>query len=221
MQHQLSINKTAFYQSLGNFSSSTKYVWFVLHGFGQLSRYFSKKFEGAADSEHYFVFPEATHRYYLQGFQGRVGATWMTSDRREYDIEDNIAYLNKLYETEFLSRNNPELKLVVLGFSQGLATAMRWMFAEKIKVESLIMWAGSYPHETDFAALKDYFLQMKIFAVFGDADQYFNQEIIDEKLKPIKESNVQIECVSFSGGHDIDLKTLVDLKNKISQSHER
>jgi hypothetical protein len=55
-----------------------------------------------------FVAPEARSRYYLTPPQGGphapntpVGASWMTSEDREHEIEDYVRYLDLLYAEIF------------------------------------------------------------------------------------------------------------------------
>ena len=63
------------------------------------------------------LFPEAMNRFYLHGYKGRVGATWMTSEDRLTDIEDNISYLEELTK-QTLDKHPTIEKVNVLGFSQ-------------------------------------------------------------------------------------------------------
>ena len=75
--------------------SHKKKLLIALHGYGQLAQYFAKKFDQLPE-DYALLVPEGMHRFYLQGSSGRVGASWMTKDGREFDIEDNLNYLNQL-----------------------------------------------------------------------------------------------------------------------------
>ena len=68
--------------------------------------------------------PEGLSRFYIRGTDGRVGASWMTRDERLSDIEDHISYLNHWWSSLGVPS---DAEIVVLGFSQGVATAARWL----------------------------------------------------------------------------------------------
>jgi hypothetical protein len=69
----------------------------ALHGYGQLAQFFARKF-AALDQSFGIIVPEGPHRFYLEGSSGRVGASWMTKEWREQDIEENTRYLLALIE---------------------------------------------------------------------------------------------------------------------------
>jgi len=68
------IRKTVRYYSLGKAAKNVKHLWFVLHGYGQLGRYFIRHFSSLKAEERLIVAPEAPNRFYLAGTGGRVGA---------------------------------------------------------------------------------------------------------------------------------------------------
>ncbi len=98
-ENHLKITKTARYYTLGELNDQTENVWFVIHGYGQLAEFFIKKFNVLNDGKTLIIAPEALSKFYLKEFTGRVGATWMTREDREHEIEDYINYLNTLYDT--------------------------------------------------------------------------------------------------------------------------
>ena len=85
----------------------------VMHGYGQLAKYFSRKFH-SCPSSYYIVAPEGPHRFYKQGYSGRVGASWMTKEAREVDIKDNLNWLNALLHKLTLGKTFEEV--ILLGF---------------------------------------------------------------------------------------------------------
>ena len=56
--------KTGRYFILGTPSDKIKEIWFVCHGYGQLSNSFLKDFEIINNDENLFVAPEGLHRFY-------------------------------------------------------------------------------------------------------------------------------------------------------------
>ena len=97
MKHKLKVSKTAIYHSEGNLKTA-KTIWIVLHGYGMLAEFFIKKFNPILNTETCVIAPEGLSKFYSKGFYGRVGATWMTKQNREDEIEDYINYLDQLYE---------------------------------------------------------------------------------------------------------------------------
>ena len=91
-EHQISIKKTAKVYTLGNITTA-KHVIVVLHGYGQLAKYFINKFKPLVDDDYYIIAPEGLSKFYLNGHSGRVGASWMTKEDRQIEINDQIEYL--------------------------------------------------------------------------------------------------------------------------------
>ena len=94
---KIQTTKSARYFQIGELNSMTKNVWIVLHGYGMLPEYFIKKFECIANKETVIVAPEALNKFYLKDNYSRVGSSWMTKVERHDDIQDNINFLNSIY----------------------------------------------------------------------------------------------------------------------------
>lgn len=101
---------------------------YVLHGYGQLPEFFIRKFQAQVQAGWRVVAPEGAHRFYLKGTDGRVGASWMTREARLDDIADQMRFLDALragLDAETGAEAGTALR-VLLGFSQGASTALRW-----------------------------------------------------------------------------------------------
>ena len=94
MEHHLTYSKSYRYEILPC-NGDSKNVLYVLHGYGQLSRFFIRKFS-ALQERYTIVAPEGMHRFYLEGSSGRVGASWMTKEDRLTDINDIMSFLNEV-----------------------------------------------------------------------------------------------------------------------------
>ena len=99
-EHNIIVQKSARYFTLGYPSDKIKSIWFVLHGYGNLASEFINSFEIINDGENYIIAPEALNKFYLKGFYGKVGATWMTKENRENEINDYVNLLDSVYETK-------------------------------------------------------------------------------------------------------------------------
>ena len=207
MSHYLTVPKTARYEIIGSIEQA-KIIVFALHGYGQLAPYFIRKFEGL-DEKIALVVPEGLHRFYLSGSNGRVGASWMTKEDRENDIQDNLNYLNALYT--HLRINNEKSRIVLLGFSQGGATAARWFTESPQLFHKLIMWASIFPPDISFPLkLED---TQSHFFVVGDQDEYFDSLEAESVCDFYKAHG--FKCLRYSGGHNIDTNLLKGILNQI------
>ncbi len=126
--HKIKTEKTAKIAVKGNLDSNKiKSVIIALHGYGQLAEYFIRNFNFLDENNFIVIVPEALNRFYLNGFSGNVGASWMTKIQREDEINDQVTYLNniiQLYKNETWFKSS---KKIVFGFSQGTAAAVRWL----------------------------------------------------------------------------------------------
>jgi len=204
-QHYIDIVQQAKFSTIGKLDANTKQVWIVLHGYGQLSQYFIRKFSTLSDSGHFVIAPEALSRFYINESSGRVGATWMTKEDRLKDIENYIHYLNTLYDS-FDFSGNP--KLTVVGFSQGAATASRWLANGHAHADRLLLWAGIFPPDMDVLNARDSLRATEVYNIYGSEDPYLNETKLEEQKKIVEQLRLPTKHVTFNGVHDIDSTTL-------------
>ncbi len=205
-KHNISTTKTATYYSLGDVASA-KTLWFVLHGYGYSAEHFITKFEPILNNEIAIIAPEGLSKFYLNGvgFDGKVGASWMTKDNRENEIKDYVNYLNQLYQSILKENNNSNTKINILGFSQGGATASRWLTNDKISCNNFILWASIFPDDISF----EKFSNVNTYFLYGDSDEYVTNERIIQQKEIFANSGIDIKTTVFKGKHDIPEKVLV------------
>lgn len=214
-QKNISVQKTARYFVLGEPSEQIKEVWFVLHGYGQLANYFLKKFEVLNNGFNLIVAPEALHRFYWQGFSGRVGASWMTKEDRLEEIKDYINYLNEVYDEVIAPFKRQKIKINVLGFSQGTATVCRWVTDKKAKVDNLILWAGIFPHDLNLEQEKTLLNDINSTIVMGDQDEFLTIDSVKKHIKELHEKGVNVQLTPFNGKHEIPSNELLLLAESL------
>lgn len=211
-EHHLTVARTARYYTLGELTDQTTHVWFCLHGFGQLAQYFSRKFEGLVNAHTLVVVPEGLSRLYLNGNYERVGASWMTREDRLAEISDFLGYLNALYDTVLQGRDPAGMHITVLGFSQGAATACRWVNAAHIRADRLILWAGFF--KNGLADLIDpaMLATVETHYVYGTQDEYFTLigDVAAYKAKLLADVPTLI-ITPFEGPHRIESDVLTNL----------
>jgi len=152
------------------------------------------------------IAPEGLHRFYVEGYSGRVGASWMTKEDRESDIEDYVAYLNTLY-TSLLSEIE-NIPVHLLGFSQGGPTACRWLAGSAIPFQSLILYATVFPNDFDFTVNRERLNQLSVQIAFGDKDMFASEETISEKMEWLTSKGISPCLQIFEGGHEIKYEVL-------------
>ncbi len=209
-EKRIQFEYNARYFQFGELNENTKNLIFVIHGYGQQAKYFLKKFESLNQQGNCIVAPEGLSRFYLEGFSGRVGATWMTKEDRLSDIENYIVYLNSIYES--LKPNlQKNISVSIIGFSQGSATASRWAASLPFDFSQLILWAGVFPPDMDFDKASAKFAKKKMFYVYGTEDPFLTKERLEEMKQLSQKLKVNPKIIKFEGGHEIDKETLNQL----------
>lgn len=214
MQHHLSFNFKARYYTSGEITKDTKHVLFVLHGYGQLAQYFIRKFSSLASKHVVVIAPEGLSRFYLDPIEGagrksnRVGATWMTKEDRLVDIENYMNYLDAVFTATI---GNGDVPVSVLGFSQGSATASRWILSKNIRFNRLILWAGILPTDMDFQLGADVLKDKSVVMVYGKQDPFLTDARFTEMKALVEKLNTKVDIITFEGGHDIEEQALLQL----------
>lgn len=198
------------YATLGSPGLQVKELIYVFHGHGQQAQYFIRKFRSIASDNRLIVAPEGLSKYYLEGFTGRVGATWMTKEDRETDIQNYVSFLNTLHA--HICAGLPSLqKITVIGFSQGAATATRWVNQSTFTVNRFILWAGILPYDMNIQKAHNRLESAEKIYVYGSKDPFVNEVKKDEMKHLAEKSALEFKEQVFEGVHDIDDPTLIQL----------
>ncbi|GHE61563.1 MULTISPECIES: alpha/beta hydrolase [Roseivirga] len=203
MEKRIGFEFNARYELLGTAGPQTDEVWLVCHGHGQLARYFIRKFSSIANEKRLIVAPEGLFRYYLQGYSGRVGATWMTREDRVSDITNYISYLSAVYREVIMPLNKP-LKITFLGFSQGAATISRLATMTSLPFDRLVLWAGIFPPDLPPIESSDRLRNKECLLVYGLADEFLSDERMAEQNGIARQLRVTPEVITFDGRHEIN-----------------
>lgn len=214
-EKETSFDFRARYFTTGQLGPQTRQVWVVLHGYGQLSQYFIRKFNTLTSRQIYVIAPEGLSRFYLSELtdQGRkdnrVGATWMTRENRLMDIDNYIRYLDAVFHRELAEYT--DTPVTMFGFSQGCATACRWAVQGNIHFDRIILWAGIFPPDMDFSAAHDAMQGKEITMVCGRQDPYLTEERLAEFDELARKLQVTPKKLFFDGRHEIAEDVLLNL----------
>lgn len=210
-EHYVAARRTARYYTLDP-AEEAREVWFALHGYGQLAAYFLPPFEALQNGHRLVVAPEALSRFYLPGHQ-RVGASWMTKEDRLTEIDDYLAYLDALYDRVFETLDRRRVRVHVLGFSQGAATASRWATLGRVEADRLILWAGELAHDLDLKAHAAALRRLNLTLVVGTEDEWITPKRLAEQEAILIEHSIPYRLRPFKGDHRLDVETLKLLAN--------
>ena len=201
--HHLLVPRTARYFTQGELESAEQ-LWFVLHGYSMLAANFLRWFEPALKPERVLIAPEGLSRAYFEekGVR-RVGASWMTKEDRDVEIEDYVRYLDVLAEQVQLGVAG-KARVEVHAFSQGTATACRWVAFGRTRVDRLGLWSGSVPPDLPLDRYGAALTRAGLTIAIGTRDTYIAQEDIDREQARLAAAGLLPVVLRFEGGHRVD-----------------
>lgn len=211
--HALPVTRTAHYAKLGEAGPHIRKIWIVTHGYGQLSKTFINRFHAVMDEETLVIAPEGLSRFYWGGFDGPVVASWMTREDRLDEIADFCNMLDQLYQ-HYVPQCHPEVEIILLGFSQGTATQVRWIMRSFPKFDYLILWAGQLPEDLDYRPHLAYFEDKQLHAAYGSDDPFLTDERKKLMNDILQESGLSFTLFSYEGKHKVDKQALVSWWSK-------
>ncbi len=210
-EHHLSVRRTARYFTLGPAAATAREVWIVLHGYGQLAARFLRAFAPLDDGARCIVAPEGLSRFYAEtGRNDKIGASWMTREDRLAEIDDYIRYLDAVYAEVMGGALVP---VTVLGFSQGTATAARWLAQRNVTAGRLILWGGEVPPDLDLAAARQRWEKADVTLVVGSEDPYITPKVLSRDEQRLREHGISLRVERFEGGHEI----LADVLERVAR----
>jgi predicted esterase len=201
-EHHISVPRTARYYTLGPEDETIDEVWFVLHGYGQLAERFLRSFRSIDNGRRLIVAPEALSRFYLVNTNGHVGASWMTKVDRLVEIDDYVRYLDAIHAQIVAPLTTPP-PLTALGFSQGTATAARWVCMGSVEAQRLILWGGSMPPDLDLQIHGDRLRRMRLQLVLGDRDEFAKPDSVTAERERLRSHAIPYEPIRYDGRHEI------------------
>lgn len=219
--HHIRVQRTARYYTLGGRQDlSPSSVWFVLHGYGQLAGDFVRYFGDLAADDTLVVAPEAMNRFYsvaadvAPARDRPVGATWMTREDRESEVADYVEYLDGVFDAVNGGSLPPGARINVLGFSQGAATAARWIAHGRVPATRLILWGGLVPPDADLSRGPHSLRGVPLTIVLGSRDHYVSDAALDDDVARLGRAGIAATVVRFDGGHALSRAVLRQLAGR-------
>ncbi|MGQ0702552.1 MAG: alpha/beta hydrolase [Gemmatimonadales bacterium] len=201
--HHLRVSRTARYFTQGEFEGAAE-IWFVLHGYSMLAASFLQWFEPAVAPGRLLVAPEGLSRAYFEEKGGRrVGASWMTKDDRDTEIDDYVEYLDRVADRiRFGVAGEPRIE--VHGFSQGAATACRWAALGTTRADRLVLWGQGVPPDLPLDRYGQRLTRAGLTIALGTRDRYLGAEDVDRELARLAAAGLEPQVHRFEGGHRVE-----------------
>jgi predicted esterase len=189
------------YATLNTITAKTKNVWLVFHGMGYLSTYFIRHFSGLSQEENYIIAPQAPSKYYQSNEYKHVGASWLTRIDTVEETKNVLAYVDEVWMNE---KPQHPVRFIIVGYSQGVSIATRWMASRKIKCDHLVLHSGGIPKElksNDFDYLAS---ETKVSYLYGNQDEYITEaKKTEESLIGSQLFGDRLSITMFQGVHEV------------------
>jgi len=209
-EKEISYQTTNSYSTLNRLTEHTKNVWFVCHGMGYLSRYFLKYFVDLHPEENYIIAPQAQNKYYTPPKFKHVGASWLTKENTINETDNVMRYFDAVFKAENLPHH---LNLIVLGYSQGVSVALRYVAKRQLHCSQIVMLSGGIPKEltTDNFIFLD--AHTKVSLIYGTNDEYLDEDrILQEKNRAFELfGSLDLRIIPFEGKHEIQKEIINNL----------
>ena len=198
---------TNSYLTLNQLGAATEIVWLVFHGMGYLSKYFIRYFDGLDPEKHFIIAPQAPSKYYQDKAYKHIGASWLTREDTPQETKNVLAYVDAVYHQEQVEGK----KLILMGYSQGVSIATRWLAHSKKDCHGLILHSGGIPNELvpeQFTFLPE---TCRVDYLYGESDPYINPDRL--KLEVVKGQTLfgtRFGLHAFEGGHEVNKEYLTN-----------
>jgi predicted esterase len=168
------------------------------HGYGEAAEAQLERLRRIPGADRWrLVSIQGLHRFY-QRRANEVVASWMTRQDRELAIGDNLAYVAAVLDE--VDREHPGApRLVLSGFSQGVAMTFRAAAASARTVDGVIAVGGDVPPELDAAAIGRV---GQVLVCHGTRDEVYTDAMVDRDVQRLRASNAGVTPLTFDGGHE-------------------
>lgn len=205
---ELSISYTNIntYSTLNALTKKTKNIWFVFHGMGYLSKYFINYFKDLDPSKNYIIAPQAPSKYYQDKKFKYVGASWLTKENTALEKENILNYIDQVWKTERTKWKDQEVRIILMGYSQGVSIVTRWAASTKINCNHLLLHSGAIPQELTSQDFEHLNTSTSVTYIYGDNDEYINEaRKTEQQLKGTALFGDRLQIKIFKGKHQVHI----------------
>ena len=199
VEHSIEISRKARWFHVGEVPQEAKEVIIVLHGYGQHPAYMLNGLRELEKEGRSICAPEGLSRFYVKGFDGKIGASWMTRDDRANEINDHLTYLNKWWSILDIDET---ASVTLIGFSQGVATAARWL-SDGMKVDKVIFASGTLPVEWNQQKPQLDKRISEIHIVRPKDDEYYSLKVHEKEVENLRGLGCNVMSHKPNGTHKL------------------
>ncbi|KAA3621893.1 MAG: esterase, partial [Flavobacterium sp.] len=157
----------------------------------------------------YINAPQAPSKYDLKPDAKHVGASWLTREDTIAETKNILSYVDAVWEAENITNSS---SLIVLGYSQGVSIATRWIASRKIQCKQLVLHSGGIPKELKPENFIYMAASTKVLFMYGDQDPYISpSRLVEEAEKGAKLFGNKLDVRSFKGAHEVNIEFLQNI----------
>lgn len=105
--------------------------------------------------------------------------------------------------------------LIVLGYSQGVSIATRWLASRNIQCNHLILHSGAIPTELNKGDFSYLYKVTPVTYIYGDNDEYITEaKMTEQSLKGSSLFGERLEVKVFKGTHEVFKPYLLEVSMK-------
>jgi len=214
MVKTVSYQHTNSYEILFPVTKNTENIWVCFHGLGYLATYFKRYFKKMDAKKNAVIVLQAPSKFYQGVNFKHVGASWLTRIDTAQEMKNNINYIDVVFKNESLINDN---RVILLGYSQGVSIATRYLLHYKKRVKALIMHSGSIPIELNHLDGELFRkLSSRNIHISGTKDEYVTPELIlreNEKIKMLFGTECELHRPDIK--HEVDSALLIEISKTL------
>lgn len=199
----LSVPSTAYYGIQlpeGGVNPETE-VLIALHGWGQSSRSFLRKFSSLKSQNILVIAPQAPHQFYLDRETRKIGFGWLTAFDRRRAIPDVIRGLDLVFSRVMGELGLSPITPFILGFSQGVSMAYRYAISGQQAVAGVIACGGDLPPDVEEGLPE--VPRFPVLLVHGREDGIVPWSKAEAAERVLRSLSFAVDTHGFAGGHDL------------------
>ncbi len=170
------------------------------HGYGENAECHLDKLRQIPGADRWLLCAIGALHPFYNTKTGEVVDSWMTKRGREQAIDDNVAYVARVVSA-VRRRYQTSSRLVIAGFSQGVAMAYRAAVLAGLRCDGVIALAGDVPSDVASCeqAASDF---PPLLLGRGVDDLWYSEAKMETDLETLAKLGVKVQTCVFEGAHE-------------------
>ena len=191
-------------------------LWLLFHGYAESAPGFFENCQPLLVASGLpGLAPEGASRFYSRSGAGDVVASWMTKVERHSEITEYLRFIDGLVD-RYLPDQQSSLR--ILGFSQGVATALRFAAHTDRPITDLVLWSAGFASD-ELAEIGDHLRSTgRITLVTGENDRLVPKKTVDRLADDLVSLGIVPTILNHAGRHELDEELLVRIGERKPES---